>query len=510
LNIFILVVCVRKNICDMQVIEMMRQQFGDIFRFVLCTALTDAEAEELAKGTNAMGYITKPYSAKAMIEKIHAIAAEPSPGAPTTKAAAQRVVKPPLMRTSAFCSMSSNDSTFGSSRYNNLGLQHPSSSAKPAVEGGSPSKDRAQRKRLPETAHLNSALPGHPIMPAIEPVGSNSVGLNTLAASDAADAVSAGAPAFLSANLQEATGGSSVAFSEHGKRSSLLRHESSGPGTSADTSEQSSSRAGPIDAPNVAMVVPFHAGTTDAVPYQEAAAIKSQRMSVSLSKDLPRYMSWERMHSSRHDSAQVTPDSGEHSSSSYSQKPNSASPAAGATGSGEVQGQSSERGQKGLSSEAGLAPASAAMRSKLSEPQAGEPLRAAEGAAELLVQPSFSRHAPEASCLPRHPRGDMNRLCSLTQPSRASYERLRDVLNALTDESPGTEQGQTPSEPDRFGSHQPGISSRKLDIGSLPRDVLSRPDWMQSTHQACNFHFCMFKRAHSYFLEAFKFVSASI
>jgi CheY-like chemotaxis protein len=564
-----------------QVIDMMRQRFGDIFRFVLCTALSDAEAEELAKGSNAIGYITKPYNSQEIIEKVHATAAQDIHGASNKEGAALSTVRSLSSEKSGSCSVVPNEESLNPNRFSSRSLQQSCAAAKLVGRHGShsslPSIPVATgTAKSTEDMPFDSAVMGDRARQALELLGRSLSGQHSTMSAYVSNAVSAGR-SMPSASLHYSKGGRSGGMAEELCRGGVSRADGRGQASSAylrpkpDVREQSKvyrSTTSPADAPNVAMVVPFYTGATEARPKQQHRTTSTGHETPLTSTpaiDVPASTTWERMHSSIHVPVPYGVELGEHVSCVSSQERQSASMATSAPLSAAANLSvhcSKHNGRLDSCTSSTYDRTVQCIQPRLAESEAlqcvGVPAMASQhqlGAAEtvkkdlvaqfeegcdtenlktiVMPDPSLPSDSPSASgamrsyfygtrrlqsfgstvgsavgsgqpsgplvppfsCMgvhdpsynpsvaPRHQSYNINRLPNVMQPNRISYERLRDVLNALTEECPSSQQG--PMQSHQHGSNQTNLDSRITDCSSPPHDLLGRPTQLKMTHQAC-------------------------
>ena len=280
----------------------MRARYGDVFRFVLCTALSDAEARELTKGSRAMTFITKPYSAAEIVEVVRATAAKPAPstgailrrgasGRPTrsrghsnaSSHSSKHLGRPPTSSAPRTSSIrvrtdvvlpsgsnrrrpSGNSSATDTSPSHHSGgppqlgqhasdwLQHLSTDV-----AGAPSQGSSSNVTYPTCSSApggHQSAPVQSIRPKVRPPEGASVSAATAdewarqeakAMSD--EQYSVAPPSALSSGVSQ--GDSDSRAMQH---RALLRM-----------------RTGPVNAPNMAMVQPFHSGEGGAAPAQPDA-----------------------------------------------------------------------------------------------------------------------------------------------------------------------------------------------------------------------------------------------
>jgi hypothetical protein len=61
----------------LQVMKLMTDKYGKVFKFVICTGLSRNEAGELSRETGAAGFLCKPYKAEAVLEMLHDLTSPP-------------------------------------------------------------------------------------------------------------------------------------------------------------------------------------------------------------------------------------------------------------------------------------------------------------------------------------------------------------------------------------------------------------------------------------------------
>jgi DNA-binding response OmpR family regulator len=57
----------------LQVIALMKEQFGNVFKFVMVTGLSQTEADELAVKCGAVGTLCKPFKPDQVLELVNKI-----------------------------------------------------------------------------------------------------------------------------------------------------------------------------------------------------------------------------------------------------------------------------------------------------------------------------------------------------------------------------------------------------------------------------------------------------
>ena len=67
--------------CVVQVMKLITDKYGDAIKFVICTGLSNQEAEELSAETGAAGHLCKPYEAKAVLEMLRKLVPSSADGA---------------------------------------------------------------------------------------------------------------------------------------------------------------------------------------------------------------------------------------------------------------------------------------------------------------------------------------------------------------------------------------------------------------------------------------------